>query len=514
MRSTNAVEFTPQLIKKEPDSPSKPGYLEAEQALDQLPPIRSISHLDTRYSLLDITGHLYVMGEPPLSSTDSLVNANLIKELAHVFIEEVALGESNIGLLCCRRGSPTHQAFLKFGHTVSVQNKITQYQQNIVQGITTEKFRGLERGPGSSRRMSFRKDFDRRGSGISIKSNSSAEKIGRRTSTFGRRDSSKGETSQNKEKIASIFGNRLTVNQNLAPVQSIPQEPSATHSRSKTDGIKIIEPININASDFSEISQLQGSSLRNQSNCPPISLLGSKLEKKHIKLNGSKNDLSEKIMSFNSKIFEKEGSPIKSYISKSEFERKGLVKDSLISIGIENSKINEIINSTLETSVKVQAAEQNPDLIPFDEFGKDYYHKVSKMVIGSPDNQFYKPLDKKQVSDFFKHNSAHPREVYMELVKEGKMNSLMQSVLVHALDDLDKPEVKEVRRRKKRYKNNDSDDDMREKCKEEVHKAKNSVAAFTESIAKYSTQLGGCISEIRSSKSYCEKIISSVGKFY
>ena len=221
--------------------------------------------------------------------------------------------------------------------------------------------------------------------------------------------------------------------------------------------------------------------------------------------------MSDKLFALNLKISEvQDPNSFRSLMPKSETERHHLISENLANFGVESDRISEILSSTAEASLKMQDLEPNLDLVPFDEYGKEYYSKVSKMIIGSPDIEFYRPRDKKEVSDFFKNNSANPRQFFMDLVEDGKLGSLMQSVLVHALDPLGDEGKSEKKEKKTVYKTGNDDDEMREKTKEEVLIAKNSVGRLSEQIYEYGTGISKCIESIQSSKSYCEKLITSV----
>lgn len=438
------------------------------------------------------------------------MNANLITELKSIWVEEVVVGGQNIGLLSCKRGSPTHAAFAEFGHAAKAQAVFSRFHSTLMRNISTEKNKGVEKVGLSSRHKSMRKS-ERRDSNMSVASRDSKGKATPRESKFSvHRDSIKDGPDSSKDKL-SLFGNRY-----LEPLSKFARkESSNVHSRSKTDNAKVAEPITVNASILSEVSLLKESFGIDKRNYPPNSLLGWNLGAKYLRPAESSHELSEKLIRLNTKISEsRDYTSNRVFLTKSEVERKNIVKQSLSNYGVEKNKITEIINNKLETSLNLLTAEQNQSLTPFDSFGRQYYDRVSRMVIGSPENEFYRPANERQVQDFFNQSTARSKKIFMELVQDGKLDPLMNSIFSHTLDPKDKSSEFKPKKQKRVFKSTDSDDEMREKVKEEVAKTKLSVNKLSEKVVVFGGEIKEFIEDLQTEQNYVKKIIGSVSFSY
>lgn len=454
---------------------------------------------------MDNNGKLYMFGEPPARPDYSKTEANWISELSSVWIEDLALGDHNIAVIASFLQNPLTAVFREHGRSSDIIRDSKTVHKDIIQKMVNEKIRGLEKiffsqekkqGRRGSRKWSFfAGDVSNHRRKSSLKAGEDGNSI--------------------QEKFKSLFANKLSLPVNkihLTDKNSSVKTTQINETKHSRDfkSIRLEEPKQANSSAVSETHKI--SSRQGNSHCPPVSRILKEQQFDHhkyksfIDIGFSKENIEKLLVhkvklpelgkSFNDKKF--------SFVSAKEKEDS--LQSTFHNFGIKEGSLN--IYSSRGPQDFDHLSQANQDL-PFQEYGDEYYLNVSKLILGSPDNEYFRMPDRKDVSDFFKHNVAKPRELFMELVEDGKLKKLMKGMLLSSLD-----QTKSVDRAlysdAKRYKIVNDDDAAREHCKEEIGKAKMALGKFEGKCNEASKDISETLKHIKLSKGYLDGVINSV----
>ena len=477
--------------------------------LKSLGHVTKISHRHFKYSILDNRGRLYLLGEPALRDEHSLTEANLVAELSSLWIEDAAMGDNNLALVCAYRNSPMADVFSRFGKSALSIKESTNCYRDINKLIYHEKIKGVDKMLGLSKRMSGRRNSQQKSRRSSVMSDAeSVHSRQRKSSFFVNNDA-------NREKLQTLFSERLsslaTKNDEVfkSPEKSTISRNPKSRRDSKFRSFQRGDTKNWNLSIVSESGNLAGKPP--DSRCPPVSKINNEksiffdhqaaLADVGISERGIRSLVKHNVKLPSLDTFR--------YDTKLGFhshrENDGVLKEGLEAWGVSEKRF-KVMHQEGQNNARLEKSTPNPFAR---EYGNDYYKSVSKMVLGAPDSEYYRMVDKREVSDFFKQNVSKPREMFMSLIEDGKLKELMDSVLLHALDPLGNNQNRS-KSSGLTYKIHDDDDVVRDHVKDEVAKSKVIVSKLQESCIETSEQLDTVINAIIKSKQHCANVIHSV----